>query len=154
MQHTSTAAAYDARILKLRLPEQDSLKKAAERCSADPVSLTNIGRAVGQQVRIKRGDDPRFVAVYTVNQRNPDDPSRADIVRAGLYQSAEWLTLGIERSRWRGIEVAAAKTGAVGSMMMAINTIATHPRDDIAWGFSAIQSHWFGLWARRSLSGF
>src|SRR6266478_3265001 len=91
MQHTSTAAAYDARILKLRLPEQDSLKKAAERCSADPVSLTNIGRAVGQQVRIKRGDDPRFVAVYTVNQRNPDDPSRADIVRAGLYQSAEWL---------------------------------------------------------------
>ncbi len=46
----STAAAYDARILKLRLPEQDSLKKAAERCSADPVSLTNIGRAVGQQV--------------------------------------------------------------------------------------------------------
>ncbi len=60
----------------------------------------------------------------------------------------------IERSRWRGIEVAAAKTGAVGSMMMAINTIATHPRDDIAWGFSAIQSHWFGLWARRSLSGF
>ena len=84
MQHTSTAAAYDARILKLRLPQQDSLKKAAERCSADPVSLTNIGRAVGQQVRIKRGDDPRFVAVYTVNQRNPDDPSRADIVRAGL----------------------------------------------------------------------
>ena len=84
MQHTSTAAAYDARILKLRLPEQDSLKNAAERCSANLVSLTNIGRAVGQQVRIKRGDDPRFVAVYTVNQRNPDDPSRADIVRAGL----------------------------------------------------------------------
>ena len=84
MQHTSTAAAYDARILKLRLPEQDSLKKAAERCSADPVSLTNIGRAVGQQVRIKRRDDPRFVAVYTVNQPNPDDPSRADIVHAGL----------------------------------------------------------------------
>src|SRR5215813_3738933 len=86
MQPTSTAAAYDARILKLRLPEQDSLKKAAERCSADPVSLTNIGCAVGQQVRIKRRDDPRFVAVYTVNQPNPDDPddpSRADIVRAG-----------------------------------------------------------------------
>jgi len=83
MQRTSTAAAYDARILKLRLPEQDSLKKSAERCSADPVSLTNIGRAVGQQVRIKRRDDLRFVAVYTVTQPNPDDPSRADIVRAG-----------------------------------------------------------------------
>src|SRR5215475_5375525 len=84
MQHTSTAAAYDARILQLRLPEQDSLKNAAERCSADPVSLTNIGRAVGQQVRIKRRDDSRFVAVYTVNQPNPDDPRRADIVRTGL----------------------------------------------------------------------
>jgi hypothetical protein len=83
MQPTSTAAAYDARLLKLRLPKQDALKKAAERCSADPVSLTNIGRAVGQQVRIKRRDDPRFVAVYTVNQPNPDDPSPADIVRAG-----------------------------------------------------------------------
>src|SRR5262245_57714497 len=83
MRRMSTAAAYDARILKIRLPEQDSLKKSAERCSADPVSLTNIGRAVGQQVRIKRRDDPRFVAVYTVNQPNPDDPSRADIVRAG-----------------------------------------------------------------------
>src|SRR6516162_6736074 len=84
MQHTSKAAAYDARILKLRLPQQDSLKKAAERCSADPVSLTNIGRAVGQQVRIKRGDEPRFVAIDTVNQRNTDDPSRADIVHARL----------------------------------------------------------------------
>jgi phage replication-related protein YjqB (UPF0714/DUF867 family) len=84
MQGTNTAAAYDARILKLRLPEQDLLKNAAERCSADPVSLSSIGRAAGQQVRIKRRDDPRFVAVYTVNQPNPDDPSRADIVRTGL----------------------------------------------------------------------
>jgi len=55
MQHTSTAAAYYARILKLRLPEQDSLKNAAERCSADPVSLTNIGRAVGQKFESSAG---------------------------------------------------------------------------------------------------
>ena len=48
--HTTTNGAYDARILKLRLPEQDSLKNDAERCSADPASLANIGRAVGQQV--------------------------------------------------------------------------------------------------------
>ena len=82
MQRTTATAAYNARILKLRLPEQDSLKDAAERCSADPVSLASIGRAVGQQVRIKRNDD--FVAAYTVNQPNPDDPSPADVVRTGL----------------------------------------------------------------------
>ena len=68
MQRTTATATYHARILKLRLPEQDSLKDAAERCSADPVSLASIGRAVGQQVRIKRTDD--FVAAYTVNQPN------------------------------------------------------------------------------------
>ena len=74
MQRTTAAATYHARILKLRLPEQDSLKDAAERCSADPVSLASIRRAVGQQVRIKRTDD--FVAAYTVNQPNPDDPGQ------------------------------------------------------------------------------
>jgi len=80
----ATRAAYDARILKLRLPEQDSLKNDAERCSADPASLTSIGRAVGQQVRIRRRDDPRFVAVFTINQTNPDSPGRRDVVRTGL----------------------------------------------------------------------
>ena len=54
---------YDAQILKLRLPEQDALKNDAERCSADPVVLNSIGRAVGHQVRIKRKDDPRFFAL-------------------------------------------------------------------------------------------
>jgi hypothetical protein len=29
--------------------------------------------------------------------------------------------------------------------MMATNTISTHPRETIAWGLSAIQSHCFGL---------
>ena len=77
-------AAYDARILRLRLPEQDSLKNEAERCSADPGSLARIGRDVGHQVRIKRTDVDQFVAVYTVRQPNPDDPSRADVVRTGL----------------------------------------------------------------------
>ena len=74
MQRTTATATFHARILKLRLPEQDSLKNAAERCSADPVSLASIGRAVGEQVRIKRTDD--FVAAYTVNQPNPDDPAQ------------------------------------------------------------------------------
>jgi phage replication-related protein YjqB (UPF0714/DUF867 family) len=74
---------YAARILKLRLPEQDSLKNAPERCSADPVMLEKIGRSIGEQVRIKRKDDPRFFALYTVKQANPDGHGRASVVRAG-----------------------------------------------------------------------
>jgi phage replication-related protein YjqB (UPF0714/DUF867 family) len=84
MQRTTSTAAYDARILKLRLPEQDSLKNEAERCSADPAGLVGIDRAVGQQVRIRRRDDSRFVAVFTVNQANPDSPGHLDVVRTGL----------------------------------------------------------------------
>ena len=78
---------YDAQMLKLRLPEQDALKNDAERCSADPVMLNSIGRAVGHQVRINRKDDPLFIALYTVKQANPPadltDPSRANVVRTG-----------------------------------------------------------------------
>jgi phage replication-related protein YjqB (UPF0714/DUF867 family) len=78
---------YAARILKLRLPEQNALKNAPERCSADPSKLESIGRSVGEQVRIKRKDDSRFAALYTVKQANPDadlrDPGRANVVRAG-----------------------------------------------------------------------
>jgi phage replication-related protein YjqB (UPF0714/DUF867 family) len=84
IQRAMTALAYDARILKLRLPEQGSLRNEAERCSADPASLASIGRAVRQQVRIRRTDIDHFVAVYTVFQPNPDDRSRADVVRTGL----------------------------------------------------------------------
>src|SRR5215475_15303650 len=57
VQQKAAATHYDARILKLRLPEQDSLKNEAERCSADSAALAAIGRAVGQQVRITRTDD-------------------------------------------------------------------------------------------------
>jgi phage replication-related protein YjqB (UPF0714/DUF867 family) len=78
---------YDAQILKLDLPEQDALKNDPERCSADPAMLQSVGRAVGHQVRIKRADDPRFVAIYTVRQANPQgdlsDPNRAGVVRTG-----------------------------------------------------------------------
>ena len=59
---------YTAQILKLRLPEQDELKNESERCSADPVMLESIGRALGQQVRVKRSDGSGFVALYTVNR--------------------------------------------------------------------------------------
>jgi len=80
----SASKAYDARILKLLLPEQDKIKNASERCSADLTTLKTIGRKSGEQVRIKRKDDARFVALYTVKQANPDtDPASADVVRAG-----------------------------------------------------------------------
>ena len=69
---------YAARILKLRLPEQNELKNAPERCSADPVKLETIGRSIGEQVRIKRKDDSRFVALYTVKQANPTTTWRSE----------------------------------------------------------------------------
>ncbi|MCA1606336.1 MAG: hypothetical protein LC775_12890, partial [Acidobacteria bacterium] len=76
---------YEARILKLDLSEQDALKNDPERCSADPSMLESIGRAVKHQVRIKRADDARFVALYTVSVANPQadlsNPSRANVVR-------------------------------------------------------------------------
>jgi phage replication-related protein YjqB (UPF0714/DUF867 family) len=75
---------YAARILKLRLPEQDDLKNESERCSADPSTLESIGRCIGQQVRIRRRDDPRFVALFTAKQANPDAGGGPDIIRAGL----------------------------------------------------------------------
>ena len=55
---------YTAQIRKLRLPEQDELKNESERCSADPVMLESIDRALGQQVRIKRSDGSGFVALF------------------------------------------------------------------------------------------
>lgn len=79
---------YQAHILKLDLPAQESLKNDAERCSADPVQLQSIGRAVGQQVRIVRADLPGYFAAYTVAQANPpadlDERCGANVVRTGL----------------------------------------------------------------------
>ena len=57
------ATEYAAHVLKLRLPEQEELKNASERCSADPAMLKSIGRTVGQQVRITRQDSPNLVAL-------------------------------------------------------------------------------------------
>lgn len=88
MNASTILTEYNARILKLDLPEQDGLKNDAERCSADPGMLQSIGRDVGQQVRITRADHPGFFALYTVAQANPPadlgDPSRANVVRTGL----------------------------------------------------------------------
>ena len=82
------ATEYQAQILQLDLPAQESLRNDAERCSADPVQLLSIGRAVGQQVRIVRADEPGYFALYTVAQPNPladlDDRCGPSIVRTGL----------------------------------------------------------------------
>ena len=82
------ATEYQTRILELDLPAQDSIKNEGERCSADPVQLRSIGRAVGQQVRIARPDRPGYFALYTVAQPNPPadlaDRCRASVVRTGL----------------------------------------------------------------------
>jgi phage replication-related protein YjqB (UPF0714/DUF867 family) len=75
---------YAARILKLRLPEQNGLKNTPERCSADACMLETIGRSVGEQVRIKRNDDSRFFALFTAKQANPDAGGGPDIIRTGL----------------------------------------------------------------------
>jgi hypothetical protein len=99
-----TPTQYDAQILKLRLPEQDALKNEAERCSADPRALNSVGRAVGQQVRITRKDDPRFIALYTVKQANPpaDLNERTSMTgaRSDLRQAtaAEEVRLGAGKS--------------------------------------------------------
>src|SRR5262245_42886993 len=123
MQRAATAAAYDARILKLRLPEQDSLKNEAERCSADPASLARIGRAVGQQVRIKRTDVDDFVAVYTVKQPNPDDPSRPNVVRTGLAGRERLGTSGeLDRAMVEATVVDAAPTTGVRFFEVAEDT--------------------------------
>ena len=80
------ATQFDARILKLRSPEQDELQNEPERCSADPSMLNSISRSIGQQVRISR-KETGFVALYTVKQANPAlDGSGSDavsIVRTG-----------------------------------------------------------------------
>src|SRR5262245_3772949 len=112
MQQATTAPAYDARILKLRLPEQDSLRNDAERCSADPASLARIGRAVGQQVRIRRTDVDNLVAVYTVSQPNPVNTGQADVVRTGLT-GRERLGPGgeLDRAVVAARVVSAASTG-------------------------------------------
>jgi phage replication-related protein YjqB (UPF0714/DUF867 family) len=101
-----------ARILNLRLPEQDSLRNEAERCSADPASLASIGRGVGHQVRIRRADVDHVVAVYTVSQANPDNPSRADVVRIGLTGRERLGTDGeLDRAVVEARVVDAASTG-------------------------------------------
>ncbi len=71
-------ATYDASIRSAR-SSQDDLKKRPEHCSADPLRLASIGRAVGHQVRIRRDRDHQ--GLYTVSEPSPESPD--DVVRMG-----------------------------------------------------------------------
>ena len=57
--------------VKQALRSQTTLLGQDEHCSVDPDQLTQIGRAIGHQVRIKRNDDE--YALYTVSETRPED---------------------------------------------------------------------------------
>jgi phage replication-related protein YjqB (UPF0714/DUF867 family) len=71
-------ATYDAAVRKA-LPDQADLQDRREHCSVDAARLASIGRAVGQQVRVRLGSDA--FGLYTVSEARPEDPDRT--VRMG-----------------------------------------------------------------------
>jgi phage replication-related protein YjqB (UPF0714/DUF867 family) len=72
---------FDARVRRAQTPEQHDLVDHPEHCSADPRALARIGRAPGQQVRVRSSADPSAVALFTVSQARDEDT--ADVVRMG-----------------------------------------------------------------------
>jgi phage replication-related protein YjqB (UPF0714/DUF867 family) len=75
-------ATYDAAVRKA-LPDQDDLQDRREHCSVDAVRLASIGRAVGQQVRVRLRSDA--FGLYTVSEVRPEDPdSTVRMGRRGL----------------------------------------------------------------------
>ena len=71
-------ATYDAAVRKA-LPDQEDLQDRREHCSVDAARLASIGRAVGQQVRVRLSSDA--FGLYTVSEVRPEDPDRT--VRMG-----------------------------------------------------------------------
>ncbi|MGH6920141.1 MAG: poly-gamma-glutamate hydrolase family protein [Geminicoccaceae bacterium] len=69
-------STYDCNVRRA-FASQDTLIDREEHCSADPEQLAAIGRAQGQQLRVRRSDDD--VALYTVSEVRPETP--ATIVR-------------------------------------------------------------------------
>lgn len=72
-------STYSASIYKALSGEQDDLIENGTHCSADPEKLATIGRAEGQQVRVKRSKTQ--YALYTVSQVRQESPD--NIVRMG-----------------------------------------------------------------------
>src|SRR5918998_5942872 len=74
----TVTSTYQAAVKKA-LSSQTDLIEDREHCSADPERLNTIGRAVGQQVRIKRSSSQ--YALYTVSEPRQESPD--GIVRMG-----------------------------------------------------------------------
>ena len=72
---------FDARVHRALTPEQHDLVDHPEHCSADPRALAGIGRAAGQQVRVRSSADPPAVALFTVSQEREEDS--VEVVRMG-----------------------------------------------------------------------
>jgi phage replication-related protein YjqB (UPF0714/DUF867 family) len=66
-------AAYDCNVRRA-FSSQGSLIDKEEHCSADPEQLAAIGRAHGQQIRVRRRDG-EDAALYTVSEVRPETPA-------------------------------------------------------------------------------
>ena len=74
----TVASTYQAAVKKA-LSDQTDLIEDPEHCSADPDKLKTIGRAIGQQIRIKRSSSQ--YALYTVSEPRQESPD--NVVRMG-----------------------------------------------------------------------
>ena len=70
---------YSVSVKKSLLSQQDLINNG-EHCSADPDRLRQVGRDVGQQIRIKR-NSTQHDALYTVSEPRQESPD--NIVRMG-----------------------------------------------------------------------
>jgi phage replication-related protein YjqB (UPF0714/DUF867 family) len=69
---SETITRYEGRVKTSIRDEQPTLQMKPEHCSADPDTLATIGRAIGQQIRIRRNENE--YALYTVSEPRPETP--------------------------------------------------------------------------------
>ena len=74
----TVTSAYQASVKKA-LSDQTDLIEDSEHCSVDPDRLKTIGRAIGQQIRIRRSSSQ--YALYTVSEPRQESPD--NVVRMG-----------------------------------------------------------------------
>jgi hypothetical protein len=74
----TVTSTYQAAVKKA-LSDQTDLIEDPEHCSADPDRLKTIGRAIGQQIRIKRSSSQ--YALYTVSEPRQESPD--NVLRMG-----------------------------------------------------------------------
>jgi hypothetical protein len=95
-------ATYDAAVRKA-LPDQRDLQDRRERCAVDAARLATIGRAVGQQVRVKLPAD-FDIRAWRARHGLPariDNPAVIEAIAALLARDlTPRLAASGERSRW------------------------------------------------------